>query len=559
MPTELTDGFSLAAQVSAALLRKVFAGSFSQVLPGLTATVAGGRQLTIWFEGSESGLTLLPKPLPFVNPIQVDLPFIARLSGEYDEFHGTIRIRTAVTQVRVESGGETFIAPVIDFRPNAIDSFEVPGDEAAEDLVWRPAIASVVKPALANISPFTAGPLFPGRDAQFFLNIHPDASYGPGTGVLAVYIWADGGGPPPIPSTINTRNLSADRAVALVPRDRVEQAIEAGLQANGLRDLPRDIGGVTITALSVNWRDFGIGGGHFYITGTADHTLGDVDFEAWVQLYVEHGAVRVNVLRTKHDASFFIDLADVFSGGAITRMLEEVLPRAVGGIGLGAFGDIAIFATDAVPEPQAFAIMDIDGPVDVWPSGLGIPAHLVARSVTSSFPLPEYLWGHAENREFHERTCSYGRFIKRPVRLPTWMRAVELGYNGCWHCQREYNVVAIGQLFVDVVGSASSMPKVTARLVSDVQRFGVTVRPRVEELSGQLGWNVSTGSRLYQSVPLVPGVWEVAAAEGDWSIITTVQVGRAWRSEGEIHGTATMVHAEVGSSDVSVEMVQPRV
>ncbi|MFI7043747.1 hypothetical protein [Streptosporangium sandarakinum] len=556
MPTELTDGFSLAAQVPAALLRKVFSPSFLQALPGLNRTAPSGKQLTLWFTAAD--LAFPPKPLPFVNPIEVDLSFTARLSGEYDEVRGIIRIRTAVTQMRVGSGGDAFIAPVIDFRPGAVDSFEVSGLTPAQEPIWGPEITSAVKPTLASMSPFTAGPLFPDRNARFFLNTHPDASYGPGNGVLSVYIWTAGGDPPPIPPVIVPRRLSADRAVALVPRDRVEQAIDAGLQANGLKNLPKEVGGTTLTSFSFAWRDFGVGAGHFYFSGTADHTLGSVRFEAWVQLYVEHGQAKVNVLRTRHDAGFFIDLADLFTAGAITRTLEEVLPRAVRGIGGGAFGDLGLFATDAVPEPQAFATMDVDGNVDVWPGGLGIPARLVARPVTSTFPPPVYLWGHVGNREFHTGTCEYGRRIKNPARFPTWMRAVELGYNGCLYCQSEYDVAAVGQLLVDVAGAVSSVPEVTARLVSEVRRFGVIVRPPVERLDGRFGRQESTGSRVYRSAPLVPGTWEVIVTHQDWTVSMTVEVGRAWRSEGTWHGTATMVRAEVGSPEVGSETVPPR-
>lgn len=122
---------------------------------------------------------------------------------------------------------------------------------------------------------------------------------------------------------------------------------------------------------------------------------------SWLSsLPITSGTGTVDVIRTKHDASFFVGLADLFSAGAITRTLEEVLPRAVGGVGAGAFGNLGVFATDAVPEPHLFATMDVSGNIDIWPGGLGIPTDLVARSAASSFPPPVYLLGHTDSREF---------------------------------------------------------------------------------------------------------------------------------------------------------------
>lgn len=555
MPTELTDGFDLAAQISSEMVRRVFSASFLRLLPGLRQNIAG-NELTLWF--STPSLTLLPKPLVFVNPVEITLPFLARASDQFDEATGAVVIRTTISQVEVGSGADTLIAPVVDFRPNAVDSFQVTGLSATGQPIWASRITAAIKPTLERISPFTAGPLFPERSAQYFLSTQPDASFGTGVGVLCVYIWTSGGSPPPVPRSVTPRRISADRAVALVPRDRVEQAIEAGLQANGLRNLPKDVGGVTLTAFSIQWRDFGVGDGHFYLTGEVDHFLGDVSFEAWVKLHVDHGQVKVDVLRTKHDASFFVDLADLFSGGAITRMLEEVLPRAVGGIGGGAFGSLAVFATGAVPEPQAFAAMDVDGKIDIWPSGLGVPADLVATSSPPSFPPPAYLRGHRATREFHTESCEFGALIKSPARFPTWQYAIAMGYNGCWYCQQEHNVVAVGQLFVEVAGVASPMPKVSAQLISEVKRFGVTVRPQVEELQGRFGWNEAKKSRTYSAHPLVPGTWQVIVSHEDWQVTTTVEVAKAWRSEGATHGTATMVHTEVGSPVVTSEAVEPR-
>lgn len=558
MPTELTDSFNLAAQISEDMLKEVFSATFSKQLPGLNKNIDGVGRLTLWF--LSSNLRLIPKPISFANPIEVELDFLARLSGEYDEVRGTILIQTMITQVRVESSAGSFIAPVIDFSAKSVNSFRISGLSSDKESIWVPAITSVIKPELSRLSPFTAGPIFPDRRAQFFFNSYPNASYETGDGILAIFIWSTSGDPPGIPSSITPRRVSADRAIALVPRDQVERAIEESLQENGLKSLPKKIEGVTVTSFSIAWRDFGVGAGHFYISGRGEFLLGSVKFEAWVQLYVEHGQARVNVVRTKHDGNFIVDLADILSAGVINRALEEILPRAVGGISSGAFGNLGVFATDAVPEPQLFAAVDVSGNIDIWPSGIGVPANLVARTPPeSSFPPPAYLLGHPQSREFHTSTCKYGSLIKNPTHFPTWMRAIELGYNGCWHCQTSYNVVAVGQLLVEVVTEKSPTPEVTARLVSDERRFGVAVRPATERLLEKGAWDGSTMAHKYYSADIVPGMWELSIICDDWRVTKTVEVDRAWRSNGKKYGTATLVRVKVGSAEVSLEKVPPQI
>ncbi|MFI6309884.1 hypothetical protein ACIBEK_07095 [Nocardia fusca] len=229
-------------------------------------------------------------------------------------------------------------------------------------------------------------------------------------------------------------------------------------------------------------------------------------------------------------------------------MFDEIIPAAVSSIGTDAFGDLAAtFATGAVPAPQKYALMNIDGIIDIWPTGLGIGASLVQNAPPSTYPPPTYLRGHEFNREFHTETRKYGILIKQPVRFPTWMRAIELGYNGCWYCQPDYNVVAVGQLRVEVAGNFAPKPEVTAELVNHVQRFGVTVAPGVVHLRRR--------TRTYFAPLLVPGSWKVTITQEDWTITTTVAVGKAWRSQDQVHGDATVVHAEVGSTTVTTTTV----
>ncbi|WP_285030652.1 hypothetical protein [Mycolicibacterium sp. lyk4-40-TYG-92] len=563
MPTELSDGFYVEGQIPAALIREVFAATFIQNLPGMYANVDGGRQLTLWFNRQQIDVTLLPKPAPIFNPIEVSIPFLARLSGQYNEVEGAIHVRTAITQDTVQSGGRSYISVIVDFRPNSINSFTVSGLDETLEPIWGPVIIAAVKPKLAILNHFAAGPLFPKNpNARFYLSTYPDAEYGgylgftpAHRGVLAVFLWQGVGDPPQLPNAITPRQLEPDTAVALVPRDRVQAAISASMEANGLTHLPKTVNGTKITSLApVAWHDYGVGAGHFYISGTAKRGLGTVSFEAWVKLFVEHGETKVIVVRTKQNGDFWVDIADTFSAGAITRMLEDAIPSAISGVGVGAFGQLGVFATEAVSGME-FAAMDVTGSVDIWPGGLGIPAHLAARPVTSTFPAPTYLLGLDSSREFHTDSCKLGRLIKRPRRFPTWMRAVELGFNGCWYCQSSYNVVAMGNLKVEISNAEfAQVISVTARLISNVQRFGVTVRPLPERLKGD-GWRESTSTWLHSASQLVPGTWEVTISHGDWTVTVPAEVGKAWWSEGTTHGTSTVVYATLGSPETRFETV----
>ncbi|GGQ28968.1 hypothetical protein [Streptosporangium pseudovulgare] len=78
----------------------------------------------------------------------------------------------------------------------------------------------------------------------------------------------------------------------------------AGDRKRALKNLPEEVGGITLTSLSFAWRGFGFGFGvgHLCFSGTADRILGGLRFEARVRLYAEHGQVKVNAIRTRHDA-----------------------------------------------------------------------------------------------------------------------------------------------------------------------------------------------------------------------------------------------------------------
>jgi hypothetical protein len=213
------------------------------------------------------------------------------------------------------------------------------------------------------------------------------------------------------------------------------------LVRQGLKNLPAPVprqDGLSLTALSIGWDT-----GFFFITGAAKKEVGpftgSVTFQAWVQLYVADSKVDVIVRRTDQDGDWLLDVGDLFTAGAITRLLEEIIPRAVSSIGGGAFGSLSVFAS-GVPAEQAFATVHALGNVGIHLTGLSIPVIPVGDD-TQNPPAVPYHRGNTDTREFHVAGCQFGDKLKavRLRQFPTWQAAIAAGYNGCWTCQREFN------------------------------------------------------------------------------------------------------------------------
>lgn len=551
MARELTDGFPLAAQIAEAVVDRVFANTLLGRLPTLTAAPSG-RAIQVWFDRPTT--TLVPGPNPLQNIVQVSLPMTARLADRGDESSATLVVRPSLSQVEVEHGGRKLLAPMVDFRALGTQSFEVVG--AVPEYV-EPLRAVLVETLKAR-SPIIGGPLLPDPGRQVFFRTYTVAAATSQADVLAVFV--DDGSGAALPAHVTAR--CGDRVVALVPDDLVRQRMDAGLAARGLANLPAPMPGqedYTLHRLGIELRT-----GHVYVSGRAEGSWGpfsgSVDFEAWLQLWAEGQRIEVNVLRTKTDADALLDFADFFSAGAITRMLEEELPKAVGSIGGGAFGSMALF-TDDVPASAAFAAARAFGSVLVLPIGLGIPLDLTSTAAPARVD-PPYLRGHEESREFHvSHGCAFGDLIasRNLRRFPTWQRAVALGYNGCTTCSPEFNVTAEGRLVVRLTtpndGQNRPVPRISAEFNDNVVRFGVAVHPLREEIRAGRGFIDEAGQVAFSTSRwgLVPGEWSVTVTWGDWTVTQTVRVERAWtNAQGQAQGLRTFLEARRGDPQLAI-------
>jgi hypothetical protein len=238
--------------------------------------------------------------------------------------------------------------------------------------------------------------------------------------------------------------------------------------------------------------------------------------------------------------------------------LEEAIPRAVRSVGGSAFGGVGLFARD-VPTERAFAAARAFGGIGISPDGLEIPVELVDQGSPATVA-PPYLRAHQASREFHVVGCEFGDKIRRPRRFARWQAAVAAGYNGCWTCQRDYNVVAEGHLIVKLSGPPSAevpgpQPVFQATFTGAEQRFGVPIGP-LSEKSDRVRGHMANGQVVYIEGfnHLVPGPWQVTIDWDGWSITGNVDVRRHWTdANGQAQGYRTWVKVQKGQPTFEVE------
>jgi len=551
MARELTNGFPLAAHVPERFIEHVFAKAFLRLLPRLTTVLADGRTLEMWFEIPT--VRLVASANPFENLIDVELPLVARLSDRHDESRCVFKTSPNLIQVQVMHNGASLIAPMVDFRATGADSFSVEADVDA----YREAVLVVLRNQLRNISPFTAAPLFPDDGRQFFLRTYTKAAGTSSENLLGIFITGEAN-IPPIPTSVVAQTAVTGDVAVLVPRDVIDAQLRASLVAAGLGSLPTTLPGDDLVLLSlvIDLRD-----GHVFMTGAVRGSFIGVpataDFKAWVQLWLTNDAVLVNVLRTAQDGDFVFDVLDLFSGGALTRLLEEAVPAAIGGVGAGAFGSVGLFASD-VPLDQGFASARADGEVGVSPAGFELPVKLADNSSPVTIA-PPYLRAHRHSREFHVLGCEFGDRIRFPRQFPTWQAAIAAGYNGCFTCQRNFNVVANGVMQIRLSRPLStvhpgSLPSYKLSYVDHTKRFGVRLAPP-DESSDHMRDHVEGDQVVFSDFlpPLVPGAWTLTLAWDGWSVSGPVEVRKRWLdAQGTLQGHATSVTATHGDIGITV-------
>lgn len=380
----------------------------------------------------------------------------ARLSNRIDEALVGVTARGRIVDRKLTVDGKSRACPAVDFNQSSPSDFTV-GQSIPE---YDAAVLPVVTALLRKLSPFSLAPLAAGAGTRLYRTYFN--AEGHTDGLLVTFVSLLGGATPP---TVTGRVSVDTDAALIVPDDLLNPAIAAGMASAGLGSLPAQLNpDVRVSGLSVTLQN-----GHILMDGAGTNTtevLGididtDFSFKVFAQPLVQGGVVTMHVLSTQQDLDgAFADFADFISAGALTRLMEEMVPKALEGMSLGSFAGLDFFSPTAPANDSAPA--SVNTIIRVFVNGL-ILQYDVASPVSPARVRPPYFRGHVVSREFHRAGCDFGDLIKASNRrlFPTFQNAIQKGYDGCATCQPDFNV-------------ASSRRRQTARRTT-AQRRSTTV------------------------------------------------------------------------------------
>lgn len=545
MSLDLSHGFLGEVQYDAGMVQDVFAANFLR-RAGLVQMQLPDRDLAMWFD--KPVVELLKGGDPAVPRVQVTLRLIARLSDRSDEARVFLTARGTIVDRKVQVDTTTRACPSVDFGNS-------PPTDFAQTLTTNSAYDPFVLPAVRQVlqrDPFALGPLATASGKRSY-RTYFDVPNRP-EGLLVAFIAALV--EPTHPAAVPDR-LTGAEVILLVPDDLVNPAITSGLSQAGLGTLPAPLNAdVTVNSLQVTLQQ-----GHIAIVGAATNTteiLGipvdtDFTFKAFVQPLVNpDGSVGIHVITTQQDlVGAGSDLADLLTAGALTRLMEELLPEAISGISLGALSGLDFFSAD-IPAPDESAPARPDSLPVVFANGMGIRF-----DVNANVPpeiLPPYIRGHQVSRQFHITGCQFGDLIGAANlrQFPSTDAAVTMGYDGCSVCQPDFHVPEFGSISIDVAHppgvEQGQLVTVRATYAGDLVRFGIPLAPEPEETVSAGIADVGSGPTHFLAVDhVVPTDWKVTATCGSWSAETTVRVTtRVREPDGSVTGDRTELRATVG-------------
>jgi hypothetical protein len=492
---------------------------------------------------------------------EVELWMTARLDDHWDETRALVKAPCQLTGEKVIIGLEHFTGPAVDFRRSVPSEFTF----TCTNLNYEAALRPIVIEFLQAHSPFTVGPLM--RDGNVVFRTY---QVGSGDNVQDIMAFFVGGSPGvvPTPPAVTARLSPATQVVLLIDGGIVNlafaTALSRALQSVGIASLPAKLPqfpDVLLRSLTME-----LANGHLVLKGEATHTVevlgqpvhSDFRLAAYVQLLLNNDRVRSHVIRTQHDLeSTLFDIADFLSAGTFTRLLEWLVPEAVGRALSGLDVDLeglSFFCTNA-SAGGPYADARGEGIIGVDPGGFIVPVEV---SVPSLNPVrPPYIRGHEGTREFHVRGCEWGDLISASLKeFPTWQAAVRAGYDGCAHCQAQFSISGYGDLEIRVPhppGAESGPVTFRATYAGQTVRFGIPLEPEPEEQVG--GGFESDGAWVHAASfsHIVPGQWDVTIQRGSWSVSGRVKVERLWRdTDGHTHGNPTEVTAAIGQPGLHV-------
>jgi len=552
MSLDLTHGFLSETHIAWKVCSGVFSDNFLTRFPKHSVSASETSDLTLWFESPRLGLVDDGGPAR----VSVSFTMTARLSDRIDEARVTLNAVAPVVEHKFTVNGRQRVCPVADFSAVSADGLAmVSSDNAEYDAVVRSVLANLLRQER-----FAVGPLMADvgrRSYRNYFNVTGHQS-----GILAVFVSPTG--QTPTPPAIDNQLFSDGDMLVLFPDDLVMPAVNTARQRAGLATLPAALN----PNVTVNTFDFVLEHNHIKIaaTGRASTEIigidvgADLSFTGFFQVLINaDDTIKVHVIQINHDIdSPLLDVADFFSAGAITRLLEELVPETVRNL-LGGFNPALPLDLFERSATGLSAGATHDSLLSIFRNGLGLRWNIVRDFQVEGEP--PYIRGHRFNKEFHIAGCSFGDAISAANlrRFPTHQAAIRAGYDGCATCQPDFSVASFGTIRVLVTHPEGVEPgepmAATAVYASDVQRFGIVLAPdpEVDEKASFFVDDAGVATHHSFFTQIVPAPWVLTLTCGSWSATETITVITRFRdATGTVQGEETVVRGTVGQVGLAV-------
>jgi hypothetical protein len=547
MSLDLSGGFMAAAQLEGRFPDFIVSANFLAANTVLDVGQPDGSTLTLWFDEPS---VALPREAP--DSAEIHIGMTARLSNRIDEGSVSVVGRGRIVDHTVTSGGRTFASPALDLGQAGDVVLSSPTGSPFEG----PALAAVTT-ILRSQSPWVLGPAALGSGARAYRSYVAEDGF---QNHLVTFLPA--AGQPTPPGIERFVSVTTDAAV-VIPDDIVNLALSGAMTQAGLASFPVQINpDVRATRLSVSLQQ-----GHILVDAAGVVTtdiLGididtDVTFKVFIQPLIQNGRVVVNVLGTQQSFDGAVaDVADLLTAGAITRLMEDMLPRALDGLALGSLQGLDFFASSLAPRDGASAAV---GEIPtVRANGLVIPYDVSIEG--SPQPVkPPYIRGHRESHEFHVTPCPFGDLIKEKNlrRFPSASFALLKGYDGCSTCQPDFSIASFADVEVELAHPDGVEELAEATLQLDYNdslvRFGITLAPDPEVRKAPFSPPDANGVPTHHFFlgHVVPASSTLTLTCGSWSqSVPVVLAKRFIDAQGGLQGPVTKARATVGQPGIEL-------
>lgn len=542
----LTRGFDLLAELSEDVCEYIFRMAYWSDLPTgipnfVSATNAGDPAdiVEIYFNVPSLKFVTVGQ---LQNTVRIDFAFTARVFPETREARGVISVIMAAT---IPSGGEKVI--VVDFV-SAPDQFKV-SDAFAHDLAI---IESRVRPLLVKtlfqklkgrpISPPVSAtvPFFTFR--TYFVPT-PENQQNKNVRLLGVFVNRQNSPAPP-PNSVEAwvhndiyRPLKPKGGLAIaIPVEIVMPIMQQSLANQGFATVNLPKTSPTDATVTINSLSFSLERGFIFVKGNATKEIDvlpdpDIDFEIWIGLWIQNGALEVEVLHVNADLPWWLSLVHFilpFVGTVILDVVRktvlESISKSVGGVAQGAVSEIAAFGSD-LPNAGGLVKIENTGRISIRPEGLIIPGRAETIFNARAIKEPTYIFGNYETKEFHKADCKYFLMMKSTKRIPfiNPLHALRSGHNGCAWCYPEFNNPNPGRVvfkLFDPNHDTNFLGSIEGQRTDPVTIGGLNI---IATINIHSNFAIAGTHKWWQ---ILTGEWRFTfkTSEGDWMAECVVQV-----------------------------------